>query len=140
MGTPVRGLPGTVERWTERARWLRWADAAVAWGALTALAAAVLPRVEVTGLGVLAALATALGAVIGPVRRGWRPVSAIAGLVLSRRVRPGDRVWCVEPGDARPAVVTGRRRWTVVLAVRGPAEGVRVRRTSLLLLREDRAP
>jgi len=31
MTTPMRPLPGYVDRWTSRTRWLRWMDALLAW-------------------------------------------------------------------------------------------------------------
>lgn len=139
MRTPMRPLPTDVERWIGRARWLRTLDAAVAlvvlWGA------------TVAGLGggpssesaVLAAALLAAGMAVRPLRVRWRPVSGWVGLRVSRGLRPGDRAWYVRPRGADLVVVTACRgvRITISRLDLASEEGIRVRRTRVLLLAAD---
>jgi hypothetical protein len=125
----------SVARWTSTARALRWLDAVAAWLALWVIAAVALETADAR-VSVLAAIATGVGAWLAPLRIRWRPVSAGVGIVVSSRLRPGDRAWYIRPGDAELVLVTGRRglRMVIALGTRGPAEGISVRRTRILLL------
>lgn len=138
MPSVLRPVPPPIRRWTRWPRWLRALDGAAAWLAAWLGLLAALPAGDPGDLIVLAALLAALLAVVPGVRRAWRPVTGAVGLGVSRGLRAGDRVWVVRPGQAEPAVVTARRGWRVVLARSGaPAEGVRVRRTRVLLVPAD---
>jgi hypothetical protein len=140
MRTPIRFLPHEVERWAWRVRYLRWLDALIAWFALWALLAVALP-LPVQAYVVLATVAVALLALVPPLRLRWRPASGALGVALSRGLRPGDRAWFVVPGRAEAVIVTARRRLRLVVARpdQGPAEGIEVRRTRVLVL-VDRRP
>lgn len=129
----MRPVPEEAVRWARRARWLRWLDATVAWVGLTVLGALLLPEVDPSAPALLAALVVGAAA-LAPLRGAWRPVSGVVGLVVSRSVRPGDRVWYVRPGAVETVVVTARRGLRVVIAAAGPAESVTVRRTRVLLV------
>src|SRR6266404_9680581 len=136
MTTPLRTLPARVVRWSRLARWLRAADAvggfAVAWAAVQARAPGG-PR-----LHALLALAAAAGAACVPfVRRRFRPVSGLVALWVSRRLEPGTAAWFIHPGGAERVLVTGRRGLCLVIfpvGADGPAEGIEVRRTRVLLV------
>jgi hypothetical protein len=136
MRTPIRPLPDAVERWASRVRYLRWLDALLAWLALWALLGFALP-LPLQAQAVLATVALSLLALVPPLRLRWRPVTAAVGIRLSRSLRPGDRAWYVVSGRAEGVIVTARRRLRVVVARpgQGPAEGLEVRRTRVLLLR-----
>ena len=136
MRTPIRPVPHAVERWASRVRYLRWLDALIAWLALWALLALALP-LPVEAQVVLATAAVGLLALLPPLRLRWRPVSGAIGVRLSRGLRPGDRAWYVVPGRAEAVIVTARRRLRLVVARpdQGPAEGLEVRRTRVLVLR-----
>lgn len=135
MRTPIRRLPHAVERWAVRVRYLRWLDALVAWLVLWALLALTLP-LPVPGQGVLATAAVGVLALLPPLRQRWRPVSGAIGVSLSRGLRPGDRAWYVVPDRAEAVIVTARRRLRLVVAqpAHGPAEGLEIRRTRVLVL------
>ncbi|OGL07750.1 MAG: hypothetical protein A3F92_16300 [Candidatus Rokubacteria bacterium RIFCSPLOWO2_12_FULL_71_22] len=79
------------------------------------------------------------GALARPVRGRWRPVSGPVAVHVSRTLRPGDRAWFVRPGAAELVLVTGRRglRLVVAFGARGPAEGIRLRRTRVLVVPAD---
>ena len=132
----MRHLPPEIESWMSRARWLRWLDglatALVLW-AIVALTFESAPPfvVAVVSLGLVG-----LAALVGPVRRRWRPISALVALSVSRPVRPGDRAWLVLPERAEPVIVTARRRLRLVVAGpdHGPSEGLEVRRTRVLVV------
>jgi hypothetical protein len=135
MRSPVRPLPSNVGRWAFRARWLRWLDALAAW----LLAWAGLALVQRTPAPRATALAAAalvgLAALVGPVRRRWRPVGALISLSVSRALRPGDRAWLVLPRHVEPVIVTARRRLRLVVARPDQsAEGMEVRRTRVLVV------
>ncbi|HEU5321799.1 MAG TPA: hypothetical protein VFX28_13420 [Methylomirabilota bacterium] len=98
-----------------------------------------LPGVPADALGLLAAVLTATLAWPPPLRAVWRPVTGVATLLLSGRLRPGDRAWYVRPGGADLVLITGRRGVRLIVA-RGAgdaAEGFGVRRTRVLLLPAD---
>jgi hypothetical protein len=135
MRTPIRPLPHAVARWASRVRYLRWLDALVAWLALWALLAVAL-TLPLQAQAVLAAALAGLLALLPPLRLRWRPVSGAVGLRLSRSLRPGDRAWYVVPGRAEAVIVTARRRLRLVVARpgQGPAEGIEVRRTRVLVV------
>src|SRR6266850_5237209 len=105
MRTPLRSLPPTVERWISRARWLRWLDALVAWLVVWLFLALWLDATPVA-LPVAALALVGLAALAHPVRRRWRPVSALVSLSVSRRLRPGDRAWLVLSEHIEPVIVT----------------------------------
>ena len=139
MTTPIKPLPGAIERWMGRVGALRWADAAVAWlvvwvGLVVPLhgAGALLPALLATGI-------VGAGAWLAPVRVRWRPVSAMVGLSMSKTLRPGMRAWYVRPDAADLMVVTARRGLRVVIAgvAESRTEGFAVRRTRVLLLPAD---
>jgi len=134
MRTPIRPIPDAVERWASRVRYLRWLDALVAWLALWALLALALPLPAQTS-AVLALVMVGLLALLPALRLRWRPASGAIGVRLSRGLRPGDRAWYVVPGRAEAVIVTARRRLRLVVARpgQGPAEGLEVRRTRVLV-------
>ncbi|HEY7363811.1 MAG TPA: hypothetical protein VIE37_06865 [Methylomirabilota bacterium] len=136
MRTPIRPIPHAVERWASRVRYLRWLDMLIAWLVLWASLALALP-LPLPAQGVLAATAVGLLACLPPLRLRWRPVSGAIGVRLSRGLRPGDRAWYVVPGRAEAVIVTARRGLRLVVARPdlGPAEGIEVRRTRVLVLR-----
>jgi len=139
MRTPLKPLPETVERWTRRARWLRWLDALVAWLTLWAVVALIVTGADAGAQAILAAVLTVSGAVVPWLRVRWRPATASVALVVSGGLHPGDRAWLVRPGEAELVLVTGRGRLRVVIAgpARGAVEGVSVRRTQALLVPAD---
>lgn len=135
MRTPIRTVPLAVERWGARARWLRWLDALTAVVAVWPFAALALDASALPAAG--AALALVGGAaLLRPLRRHWRPVSAPASLSASRGLRPGDHAWYVLPDRVEPVIVTARRGWRLVVARpgQGPAEGLEIRRTRVLVV------
>jgi hypothetical protein len=142
MRTPLRPLPDVAERWARRARWLRGLDAVVAWLLLWGAGALALPAADGTALAIAAGGAVVAGALAPGLRAGWRPVSAVVGVAVSRPLRPGDRAWHVGPEGAEAVLVTGRRGLSLVIARpgRGPTEGVTVRRTVVLLVPGDAPP
>jgi hypothetical protein len=119
-----------------RARGLRWLDALAGWLVLL-LAFTGWPGQLTLGSGALAAL-IALGilAAVPPLRLRWRVVSGVVGLWMSRSIAVGDQAWCIAPGSAKRVIVTARRGARVTVAATGgdAAEGVRVRRTRVLLM------
>ena len=138
MRTLIKPLPVDIERWTRRARWLRWLDAVIAWLILWAGVAILLPGLTGGAQATMAGVIVAAGAAIAPLRVRWRPMSGWVALVVSRPLRPGDRAWLVRAGEAELFVVTARRGLRLVIAqAREPEEGVPVRRTRVLLLPAD---
>jgi hypothetical protein len=140
--TPIRPFPERIARWTAWARGLRWLDALIAsllvWGLVARTLAHLPPGVQAA----LAAVPIAILALIPPIRAGWRPVSGLVALRLSRTLVPGERAWHVQPGAAELVIVTARRGLRVTIAApgRGGAEGVSVRRTRALLVSADDTP
>ena len=136
MTTPIRPLPGYVDRWTSRVRWLRWMDAFVAWLGVWLGVSLLRSAMPAGATMILAAGALLLAASIPGIRRAWRPVSATASLLVSRRLRPGDRAWFVHRRDADLVLVTARHGVRVVVARpdQEAAEGMSVRRTRVLLI------
>lgn len=136
MRTPIRATPGAVVRWVSRLGWLRWLDAALAWGALWIVLMAVLGA-DLASQGAVVALGlVGLGLAIRPVRGRWRPITGWVGLTVSRRLRPGDRAWYIGAREARLVLVTARHGTRLVIARPDLAgdEGMSVRRTRVLLL------
>jgi len=141
MRSPIRNLPPAIEAWVSRVRWLRWleglATALALWLILELMFAGVAPVV----LALVALVVVMLGALVPPLRRRWRPISALVGLSVSRSLRPGDRAWVVLPAHAEPVIVTARRGLRLVVARPddGPSEGLEFRRTRVLVvpLRRD---
>ena len=119
-----------------RLRWLRWGDALVAWLALLIGLGLWLPRLPSQAAMGLAAGLLFAGALIPRLRLRWRPLTAIITLLVSRRLRPGDRAWFVHGSDADLVLVTARHGFRVVIARphHDAAEGLSVRRTRVLLL------
>lgn len=140
MRSPVRPLPEAIERWVSLARWLRAADLLTAWGGVWGILVWSFPHADGLVQASIAAIVVGAGACLGGVRLRWRPVTGWIGLTVSRRLRPGDRAWCVTPGDVSLVLVTGRRRLRMVItgAPGGPAETLPVRRTRVLLVPADR--
>ena len=139
MTSPIRPLPHEVARWVSVAEWLRWGDAAVAWTGLWPLLAWLLglpwSPAAVASVGLVA-----LGALVHPLRVLWRPVSGSVGLVLSRRLQPGDRAWYVRSRHADPVLVTARHGARMRIATPDLDESdevLSVRRTRVLLLPAD---
>jgi hypothetical protein len=138
----MRPLPGSVARWSPRARWIRRLDALAAAGCVWGLLAVTLPGVGAGAqAGAAAVIAGLLGAV-APIRARWRPVSGPMGLWVSRTLAPGDRAWYVRPEGSDLVIITARRglRLTVAVPGRGAAEGLSVRRTRVLVFAADEAP
>lgn len=141
MRSPIRQIPGSIQRWTVLARYLRWLDALAAWVGLwvvTVFGLATRP-LSIEAQVVVSLLMLGVLALIPPIRARWRPVSALVALQVSRGVRPGDRAWLVRPGDAEPVLVTGCRWLRVVIAPtpRTMAEGITMRRTRALLIVDE---
>jgi hypothetical protein len=139
MTTPMRPVPADVDRWLGRRRWLRWADALLAWLLLAGLALLVLGP-DRTELAAGLALAVVVGgAWLQPLRVRWRPITGWVGLRVSRDLRPGARAWYLGAHDATLVVVTARRGVRLVIARPGLAhdEGMSVRRTRVLVLAAD---
>jgi hypothetical protein len=136
MRTPIRPIPAPVERWIARARRLRWLDALGGW-LLLWLVLTVWPGHLAPGPAALAALII-LGALatVAPLRLLWRVVSGAVGLWTSRTIAVGDRAWCIGPDSARRVIVTARHgaHMTVAMVDGDAVEGVRVRRTRVLLV------
>jgi hypothetical protein len=132
----MRPLPGKIARWTSRLRWLRWGDAGLAWITLLLALGVLLPQMPSRTTTTLAAGILVVGALMPPLRRFWRPVSATTTFLISRGLRPGDRAWFVHGRDADLVLVTARHGVRVVIAKPGhdAAEGMSVRRTRVLLL------
>jgi hypothetical protein len=135
MRSPVRSVPPNVERAAARGRWLRWVDALltwlVAWGGVTLA----WENATASATAIVALLAVALAALPGPIRRRWRPVSALVSLSVSRRLKPGDHAWLVLPERIEPVIVTARRGVRLVVASpRQGSEGLAVRRTRILVV------
>lgn len=133
----MRPLPGTIERWTSRLRWLRWGDALVGWLALAVTLGLAAPRLPAQAALTLAAGLLGAAALIPRLRLAWRPLSAITTFLASRGLAAGDHAWFVHGGDAHLVLVTARHGRRVIIARPGhdAAEGMSVRRTRVLLLR-----
>ena len=136
---PLKPLPEVIARWTSRARWLRWLDFLILWIVLWANIALAFTDLDGRADAILAAVLTAGGTLIPMFRRHWRPATALVALVMSRRLRPGDRAWHIRPGEAELVLVTARRRLSVVIAnqTHDSVEGVLVSRTQALLIPAD---
>ncbi len=136
MTTPIRPLPGYVDRWTSRVRWLRWMDACLAWLGTWFGVSLLLSAMPPGATMILTAGALLLAASIPGIRRAWRPVSATVSLLVSRRLRPGDRAWFVPRRDADLVLVTARHGVRVVVARpdQEAIEGMSIRRTRVLLI------
>ena len=130
-------MPRAVERWTSTVRLLRWLDALIAWLVLWAILRIALPTRDNAAPAVLAAVVVLLGALIGPLRVRWRPVTGTVALALSARLAPGDHAWYVRAGAAERVLVTGRHPTRIVIVQLNDesAEGLSVRRTRVLLVR-----
>lgn len=139
MTSPIRPLPHEMARWISLATWFRWGDAAVAWTVLLTLLAWLLGPASPPA-AVAALVLVTLGALIQRLRVLWRPVSGSVGLVLSRRLQPGDRAWYVRSRQADPVLVTARHGIRMLIATPDrdePDEVLTVRRTRVLLLPAD---
>ena len=139
MTSPIRPLPHEVARFISLAAWLRWCDAAVAWTMLWTLLAWFLGPAS-PAAAVASLVLVTLGALTQPVRVLWRPVSGSVGLVLSRRLQPGDRAWYVRSRHADPVLVTARHGARMMIATPDrdePDEVLSVRRTRVLLIPAD---
>jgi len=142
MRTPLTPLPDDITRWMRLLGWMRALDALLAWfGAWAALALAA-PHARAVSLAVLAAAVVGACAASRPVRLRWRPVSGAVGVYVSRSLSAGDRAWFVRAADAELVLVTARHglRLVVAFGARGPAEGISVRRTRVLLVPTAEAP
>src|SRR5262245_30032013 len=140
MRTPLRPFPEDVSRWMRRARRLRWLDALAAWLLVWAILVAVRPAADWMALGILAVVLVSPLAAVPPLRRRWRPASAMVAVALGWRLRPGDRAWQVWAEGARPVLVTSTRWRHVVVAglVRDSGEGSALPRTRVLLVPASR--
>ena len=135
MRSPVRAVPPNVERAATRARFLRAVDAVLAWLVGWAVVAVALDTATASTSAIVALVGVVLVALLGPVRRGWRPVSALASVSASRRLRPGDHAWLVLPERIEPVIVTARRGLRIVVASpHQGSEGLSVRRTRILVV------
>jgi hypothetical protein len=136
MRSPIQPVPAAVRQWMGRARYLRWLDAGAAWLALV-VAVHLAVGVAVGGpLLAAAAVVTALGAWVAPLRVRWRPVSGLVGVRVSRTLRPGDRAWYVRAERADAVIVTARHglRLSIAAPDLGAAESLSVRRTRVLVV------
>ena len=135
MRTPVKAVPPNVERAAARGRWLRWVDALLAWLATWGGVALAWETATPSASAIVALIAVALAALAGPIRRRWRPVSALISLRMSRRLKPGDHAWLVLPDRIDPVIVTARRGLRLVVASpHQSSEGLAVRRTRVLVV------
>jgi hypothetical protein len=136
MRAPLRSLPPSVQRWASRVVWLQWLDALAAWLLVWACLASLLRQATPAASAIAALVLVALAALVGPLRRRWRPIRALVSLSVSRALRPGDRAWLVLPRHIEPVIVTARRRLRLVVARpdQGAAEGMEVRRTRVLVV------
>ena len=136
MRSPVRHLPPELEGWTSRVRWLRWLDGAATALVLWLMLVVVLEGVPPIALAVASLVLVGLAAFVSPLRRRWRPISALVALSVSRGVKPGDRAWLVLPDRVEPVIVPARRRRRLVVARPdgGPSEGLEIRRTRVLVV------
>jgi len=101
------------------------------WGGLALAQRALTPAATATASAVVVGLA----ALVGPLRRRWRPLGALISLSVSRALRPGDRAWLVLPRHVEPVIVTARRGLRLVVARPDQgAEGMEVRRTRVLVI------
>ena len=138
MRAPIKPLPQDIDHWVGRTRWLRSLDVLAAWVILWAGISFVLPDVSRSGQATVAAGLVAIGIAISPIRLLWRPASGWIALMVSRRLRPGDRAWLVRGGGADLVLITARRGLRMVVAqAQESAEGITVRRTRVLLLPAD---
>jgi hypothetical protein len=139
MTTPMRPVPADVDRWLARRRWLRWADALLAWLLLGTLGLLVLGPERVGAAAGLALALVIAGAWWQDVRVRWRPITGWVGLRVSRDLRPGSRAWYLGAREASLVVVTARHGIRLVIARPGLAqdEGISVRRTRVLVLAAD---
>ncbi len=139
MTTPIGSVPDSIARWISRARWLRRADAVLAWVGLCGVWASVLGPAPASQVAILSLAVLCLGLAIRPVRARWRPISGWVGLAVSRGLRPGDRAWYVRSRDANLVLVTASRGARLVIASLDLAEdeGLNVRRTRVLLIPAD---
>jgi hypothetical protein len=142
MRTPIRPIPSAVATWMFRVRWLRWLDAALAWGGVWVIAAAALSPASGNAAAVIALLAVGLGMMLRPLRVRWRPIAGAVSLAVSRELRAGDRAWYVRARDASLVLVTARHGVRVVVTRPdlGGDEAITVRRTRVLLLPADAGP
>ena len=136
MRTPLRPIPENISRWVRHARRLRWLDALGAWLAGWVVAILLRPTADRAALAILTAVLIGAAATVGPLRRRWRPVSALAAVAVGWRLRPGDRAWHVRPDGARLVLVTSGRWRHVVIAgvVQDSGEGTALPRTRALLV------
>src|SRR5262249_13608060 len=132
----VRPFPAPVLRWSRRARWLRGFDAVAAWLVVWAGAVTLAQQASRGALGGAAALAVTLGAAVPWRRGGWRPITGVPALEVTRGLRPGQRACGTTAGGGPLVGVRAWRAWRVVLAgvSEDPTEGIAVRRTRALLL------
>jgi hypothetical protein len=124
-----------VQKWMARARYLRWCDAAAAW--LVILALVVLETGTLDRGGALVAGAVLVAcALLSPLRRRWRPISGLVGVLASRSLRQGDRAWYVRGDRADLVIVTARHGLRISIAAPelGEAESLRVRRTRVFVV------
>jgi hypothetical protein len=136
MTTPIRPLPSAVARWTARLRWLRWADASLAWLAMFLGLSIVFARLSPPTAAMVAIGILLVASLVHRLRIAWRPVSALTTFLVSRELRPGDRAWFVHGRAADLVLVTARHGLRVVVAKpdQEASEGMSVRRTRVLLL------
>jgi hypothetical protein len=137
MTTPLRTLPARVVRWGWFAPWLRAADAVVAYVLAWAAVSTWLPAAPPRASALLALVVAAVLAAMPFVRHRARPLSGLVGLFVSRDLEPGAAAWFIHPGGADRVLVTGRRGLRLVISpigADGPAEGIEVRRTRVLLV------
>ena len=135
MRSPVRAVPGHVERAADRVRWLRFLDAVAIWLVAWAAVAVVLETATWSASAVGAAFVVALAACIRPLRQRWRPVSALCLASMSRGLKPGDHAWLVLEERVEPVIVTARRRLRLVVASPDQErEGLEIRRTRVVVI------
>jgi hypothetical protein len=119
-----------------RARLLRWVDFVAAWLLVFVILGTRLGATRMGPVAILAAAVVALATLVPPLRVRWRPASGLAGLLVSRALRPGDRAWYVRGERADLVIVTACRWLRVSIAAPelGAAESLSVRRTRVLVV------
>ncbi len=135
MRTPMKPVPEGISRWVARLPYLRWLDALAAWLVLWGAAARLVPSLPLDQGFALALVLVVIGRVVPSLRVRWRPISGAVGVMVSRRLRAGDRAWYVRARQADMVVVTARHGFHLSIAIPdATAEGMNVRRTRVLLL------
>jgi hypothetical protein len=131
----MKPVPDVISRWVARLRYLRWLDALAAWLVLWGAGTLLVPSLPLDRGFALALVLVVAGGMVPSLRVRWRPISGVVGIMVSRRLRAGDRAWYVRARQADMVIVTARHGFHLSIAIPdAAAEGMNVRRTRVLLL------